>query len=190
MSGPFLDPELVGGRPRDESCVADAPELDEHDACGVGFVADSGGRRSHDVLAYALQALHNLKHRGAVSSDGKTGDGAGVLTQIPHRLFRRELEEKGIYLERDRDLAVGMFFVGNDTPYKKIYALVRDEIARSPTPAREKLEAIAPFIADPYRHDRELMKVIIVEVTRAAVRRQSHDLVLVAGPQEPEVFGE
>ncbi|HKI56072.1 MAG TPA: glutamate synthase large subunit [Trueperaceae bacterium] len=104
----------------------------ERDACGVGFVADSGGRRSHDVLAYALQALHNLKHRGAVSSDGKTGDGAGVLTQIPHRLFRRELEEKGIYLERDRDLAVGMFFVGNDTPYKKIYALVRDEIARSP----------------------------------------------------------
>ncbi|HKI58917.1 MAG TPA: glutamate synthase large subunit [Trueperaceae bacterium] len=105
---------------------------DERDACGVGFVADSGGRRSHDVLAYALQALHNLKHRGAVSSDGKTGDGAGVLTQVPHRLFRRELEERGIYLERDRDLAVGMFFVGNDTPYKKIYALVRDEIARSP----------------------------------------------------------
>jgi glutamate synthase (ferredoxin) len=104
----------------------------ERDACGVGFVAHSGGRRSHDVLAYALQALHNLKHRGAVSADGKTGDGAGVLTQIPHRLFRRELEERGIYLERDRDLAVGMFFVANNAPFKKIYALVRDEIARSP----------------------------------------------------------
>ena len=104
----------------------------ERDACGVGFIADLGGRRSHDVLAYALQALHNLAHRGAVSADGKTGDGAGVLTQIPHRLFRRELEARGIYLERDRDLAVGVFFVANDAPYKKIYALVRDEIARSP----------------------------------------------------------
>ncbi len=104
----------------------------ERDACGVGFVADMGGRRSHDVLAYSLQALHNLAHRGAVSADGKTGDGAGVLTQIPHRLFRRELEARGLFLERDRDLAVGVFFVANDAPYKKIYALVRDEIARSP----------------------------------------------------------
>ncbi len=104
----------------------------ERDACGVGFVADIGGRRSHDVLGYALQALHNLAHRGAVSADGKTGDGAGVLTQIPYRLFRRELEAQGIHLERDRDLAVGVFFVANDAPYKKIYALVRDEIARSP----------------------------------------------------------
>jgi len=104
----------------------------ERDACGVGFVADMGGRRSHDVLAYSLQALHNLAHRGAVSADGKTGDGAGVLTQIPHRLFRRELEARSIFLERDRDLAVGVFFVANDAPYKKIYALVRDEIARSP----------------------------------------------------------
>lgn len=104
----------------------------ERDACGTGFIADTSGKRSHDVLAFALQALHNLAHRGAVSADGKTGDGAGVLTQIPHRLFRRELEERGVHLERDRDLAVGVFFVANDAPFKKIYALVRDEIARSP----------------------------------------------------------
>jgi glutamate synthase (ferredoxin) len=104
----------------------------ERDACGVGFVADVSGRRSHDVLVHALGALHNLAHRGAVSADGRTGDGAGVLTQIPHRLFRRDLEAQGIQLERDRDLAVGTFFVANDSPYKKIYALIRDEIARSP----------------------------------------------------------
>ncbi|MEX2535772.1 MAG: glutamate synthase large subunit [Trueperaceae bacterium] len=104
----------------------------ERDACGVGFVADSGGRRSHDVLVHSLVALRNLAHRGAVSADGRTGDGAGVLTQIPHRLFRRDLEAQGIHLERDRDLAVGAFFVANDSPYKKVYALIRDEIARSP----------------------------------------------------------
>ncbi|HEX7004691.1 MAG TPA: glutamate synthase large subunit [Trueperaceae bacterium] len=104
----------------------------ERDACGVGFVAHSGGRRSHDVLVHALGALQNLAHRGAVSADGRSGDGAGVLTQIPHRLFRRDLEAQGIHLDRDRDLAVGTFFVANDAPYKKIYALIRDEIARSP----------------------------------------------------------
>ncbi|MEX2542634.1 MAG: glutamate synthase large subunit [Trueperaceae bacterium] len=104
----------------------------ERDACGVGFIADVSGRRSHDVLVHALGALHNLAHRGAVSADGRTGDGAGVLTQIPHRLFRRDLEAQGIHLERDRDLAVGTFFVANDSPFRKVYALIRDEIARSP----------------------------------------------------------
>ena len=107
----------------------------ERDACGVGFVAHVGGRASHDVLVHGLTALSNLAHRGAVSADGKTGDGAGVLTQLPHRLFRRELEARGVALERDRDLAVGMFFVANDAPAERVYALVRDEIARSPLTA-------------------------------------------------------
>ncbi len=105
---------------------------EERDACGVGFVAHVGGRASHDVLAHGLTALTNLAHRGAVSADGKTGDGAGVLTSIPRQLFRRELEARGVRLERDRDLAVGVFFVANDSPAERVYALVRDELARSP----------------------------------------------------------
>ncbi len=105
---------------------------EERDACGVGFVAHVGGRASHDVLAHGLTALANLAHRGAVSADGKTGDGAGVLTQVPHRLFRRELEARGVRLERDRDLAVGVFFVANDAPAERVLALVKDELARSP----------------------------------------------------------
>ena len=105
---------------------------EERDACGVGFVAHVGGRASHDVLAHGLTALANLAHRGAVSADGLTGDGAGVLTQVPHRLFRRELEARGVRLDRDRDLAVGMFFVANDAPAERVFALVKDEVARSP----------------------------------------------------------
>jgi len=105
---------------------------EERDACGVGFVAHVGGRASHDVLAHGLTALANLAHRGAVSADGLTGDGAGVLTQVPHRLFRRELEARGVRLDRDRDLAVGMFFVANDAPAERVLALVKDEVARSP----------------------------------------------------------
>jgi len=60
----------------------------EHDACGVGFVADLSGRRSHATVAQALTVLRNLEHRGASGSDPDTGDGAGILTQIPDAFFR------------------------------------------------------------------------------------------------------
>src|SRR5215472_6334981 len=60
----------------------------EHDACGVGLVADLSGRRGHDTVAKALTVLANLDHRGAKGSDPHTGDGAGILTQIPDEFFR------------------------------------------------------------------------------------------------------
>src|ERR1700746_3746184 len=60
----------------------------EHDACGVGLVADLSGRRTHNTVAQALTVLRNLDHRGAKGSDPDTGDGAGILTQIPDALFR------------------------------------------------------------------------------------------------------
>jgi glutamate synthase (NADPH/NADH) large chain len=83
----------------------------EHDACGVGFVADLPGRRSHEIVAQALTVLRNLDHRGAKGSDPDTGDGAGILTQIPDELFRGEcpfsLPEPGGY-------AAGMVFLPGD----------------------------------------------------------------------------
>ena len=79
----------------------------EHDACGVGFVADLSGRGGHDVVARALRVLCNLEHRGAKGGDPGTGDGAGILTQIPDEFFRAscgfELPEAGAY-------AAGMAF--------------------------------------------------------------------------------
>src|SRR5215471_7990763 len=73
----------------------------EHDACGVGFVADLSGRGGHDVVARALRVLCNLEHRGAKGGDPGTGDGAGILTQIPDEFFRAscdfELPEAGAY---------------------------------------------------------------------------------------------
>ncbi|GIX47653.1 MAG: glutamate synthase [Candidatus Tectimicrobiota bacterium] len=83
----------------------------EHDSCGVGFVADVHGVRQHRILTTAVTAVINLTHRGAVSADGKSGDGAGVLTQIPYRLLRRVLAQRGITLSRDDDLGVGMIFL-------------------------------------------------------------------------------
>src|SRR5271156_542463 len=64
----------------------------EHDACGVGFVADLSGRGGHDVVDRALRVLRNLDHRGAKGSDPDTGDGAGILTQLPDELFRSVCE--------------------------------------------------------------------------------------------------
>ena len=104
----------------------------ERDACGVGFIADTHGRKSYQILKHALDALCNLSHRGAVSADGLTGDGAGVLTQLPHKLFVRELNIRGITLEAETDLAVGVFFVSNDAPAEKMYAVIDEVISASP----------------------------------------------------------
>ncbi len=86
----------------------------EHDACGVGFVADIQGRASRQTVETALQAISNLSHRGAVDADGKTGDGAGILTQIPRKLFLREVEKLGYARPIPEDLAVGTFFLPRD----------------------------------------------------------------------------
>ena len=59
----------------------------EHDACGVGFVANMHNAKSHDLVKMGLQILLNLDHRGAVGADPKAGDGCGMLLQIPHRFF-------------------------------------------------------------------------------------------------------
>src|SRR5437016_14444674 len=64
----------------------------EHDACGVGFVANIRGERSHDIIAKGLQILVNLEHRGACGCDPETGDGAGLIVQIPDRFFRETVD--------------------------------------------------------------------------------------------------
>jgi glutamate synthase (NADPH/NADH) large chain/glutamate synthase (ferredoxin) len=86
----------------------------EHDACGVGFIAKVSGERSHDVVERAIAALKSLAHRGAIDADAVTGDGAGLLTQIPHELIRESLAKKKKTLFRDADLGVGMIFMPRD----------------------------------------------------------------------------
>ena len=83
----------------------------EHDACGIGFVANIKGQRSHDVIVKGIQVLVNLTHRGACGCDPETGDGAGVLIQIPHRFFARECGRLGFTLPPTGEYAVGMTFL-------------------------------------------------------------------------------
>ena len=68
----------------------------ERDACGVGFVADISGKRDYRILDMALECVTNLTHRGAVDADAKTGDGAGLLFQIPRAFFAGEAAQLGV----------------------------------------------------------------------------------------------
>ena len=86
----------------------------EHDSCGVGFVAHIKGVKSHSIISQALQILHNLDHRGAVGADPLLGDGAGILIQIPDALYRGWAEAEGLRLPVAGDYAVAMCFLPQD----------------------------------------------------------------------------
>ena len=86
----------------------------EHDACGVGLVANIKGERSHMVLQRGIEALCSLEHRGAKGADPETGDGAGVLIQMPHEFFAKEFRRLGIAARKPGDYAVGMTFLPHD----------------------------------------------------------------------------
>ena len=83
----------------------------EHDACGVGFVAHIKGQKSHGIVTQALKILENLDHRGAVGADKLMGDGAGILIQLPDALYREEMAKQGVALPPFGEYGVGMVFL-------------------------------------------------------------------------------
>jgi len=83
----------------------------ERDSCGIGFVANIKGQKSHDIIVKGIQVLINLTHRGACGCDPETGDGAGVLIQIPHKFFVRECAKRGFTLPAAGEYGVGMTFL-------------------------------------------------------------------------------
>ena len=95
-----------------ESSGSYDPKL-EHDACGVGLVAKITGEASHEIVEKSLKALCNLEHRGASGADKETGDGAGILLQIPHDYFYEELKNSNIILKKD-NYGTGVLFCGKN----------------------------------------------------------------------------
>jgi len=83
----------------------------EHDACGVGFVANIKGKASHALIQQALLILQNLDHRGAVGADPLCGDGAGILVQIPDAFYREEMVQQGLTLPPPGEYGVGTVFL-------------------------------------------------------------------------------
>ncbi len=104
----------------------------EHDACGIGFVANIKGEKSHDIIEKGIQILINLTHRGACGCDPETGDGAGLLIQIPHKFFVRETARLGFTLPAAGEYGVGMVFLPVE-PHERLEAegilerIVREE---------------------------------------------------------------
>ena len=86
----------------------------EHDACGVGFVAHIKGAKSHAIISQALEILKNIDHRGAVGADPLLGDGAGILIQLPDALYRKWADGEGLKLPQPGDYAVAMCFLPQD----------------------------------------------------------------------------
>jgi len=86
----------------------------EHDACGIGFVASINGVRSHKIVEQGVEVLVRLTHRGACGCDADTGDGAGLLLQIPHKFFAREAKALGFALPAEGEYGVGMLFLSKE----------------------------------------------------------------------------
>jgi len=86
----------------------------EHDACGIGFMANIKGKRSHDVVDQAITILTNMTHRGGCGAEEQTGDGAGILIQVPHKFLSKVCKTEGIDLPNEGEYAVGMVFLSRD----------------------------------------------------------------------------
>ena len=102
----------------------------EHDACGMGLVASIRGEKSHDIIRKGLEVLINLTHRGAAGCDPETGDGAGILIQIPHEFFVRECAKLSIQLPEEHAYGVAMCFLPVDKQDRLLCEGVLERIAQ------------------------------------------------------------
>src|ERR1700754_1643270 len=101
----------------------------EKDSCGVGFIANIKGKKSHQIVSDAISILCNLEHRGAVGADPRAGDGAGILVQIPHAFFSRKAAEIGFQLPEPGHYAIGALFMPKETAWRKvIQSIIAEQI--------------------------------------------------------------
>jgi len=132
----------------------------EHDACGVGFIAHIKGKKTHSIVEQGLQILRNLTHRGATGADPLAGDGAGILIQIPDQLFREEMARQGVTLPPLGEYGVGMVFLPKEPASRlaceyEIERAIKDEgqvllgwrdVARDSSGLGESVRKLEPVI--------------------------------------------
>jgi glutamate synthase (NADPH/NADH) large chain len=132
----------------------------EHDACGVGFIAHIKGKKTHSIVEQGLQILRNLTHRGATGADPLAGDGAGILIQIPDQLFREEMAKQGVTLPPLGEYGVGMVFLPQEPASRlaceyEIERAIKDEgqvllgwrdVARESSGLGESVKKLEPVI--------------------------------------------
>ena len=175
----------------------------EHDACGVGLVANIKGEKTHDIITKGIEVLINLGHRGAAGADPDTGDGAGLLIQMPHAFFVKETAKLGIDLPDQGNYGVGTVFLSQDAEERKqcenvIKWAVRDEGCRflgwrdvpvDPDAIGVLARGVMPVIRQFFvgRPSSDLDSVPF-ELRLYVVRRQIENLVAAANLKEREDF--
>src|SRR5579862_6223911 len=102
----------------------------EHDACGMGFVVNLNGEKSHEIIRKGIEILINLTHRGACGCDPETGDGAGITVQIPHEFFARECSALGFSLSEPGSYGVGMMFLPVESAQRLLCEGIVERVAR------------------------------------------------------------
>src|SRR4051794_30128296 len=131
----------------------------EHDACGVGFIADMKGRRSHDLVAKGMRILMNLEHRGACGCEKNTGDGAGITLQTPHRFLKKACAQLGFELPEPGKYACGLVYLPTDPNQRRACEALFEravtdcgqvvlgwrDVPTDPSPIGESARAAMPF---------------------------------------------
>ncbi len=102
----------------------------EKDSCGVGFVVNIKGKKSHEIVRQALTVLLNLRHRGACGCEANTGDGAGILIQIPHAFLKKSCAKDGITLPSEKEYGVGMVYLPQDAGERRNCEKIFEDLAR------------------------------------------------------------
>ena len=158
----------------------------EHDACGVGLVADLSGKPSHAIVEAGLTVLKRLMHRGATGNDPETGDGAGLLLQLPQRFFRDFLATKNAKIAKDEIFGVGMIF-GGEGEEAKIENVVKEngceviawrEVPTNPDAIGRDARAVMPrirqlFISRGDAETRSLFESLLYKIRRAIEKSTS-----------------
>ncbi len=174
----------------------------EHDACGVGFVANIEGKKSHEIVMKGVQILINLTHRGACGCDPQTGDGAGILIQIPHAFFDRECARIGFSLPGPGEYGVGMVFLPVDRQERLLCEGILEKAAKEQglsvlgwrdTPINGNTIGRLARNSQPYieqifiRRDRD-MDQDALERKLYVVRKQAENLVAQTDLKEKDFF--
>ncbi|HLJ64988.1 MAG TPA: glutamate synthase large subunit, partial [Stellaceae bacterium] len=177
--------------------------VNEHDACGVGFIAHIKNRKSHAIVADGLKILFNLAHRGAVSADPLAGDGAGILLQLPDKLFRAELGRRGISLPPPGRYGVGQVFLPRNEATRRQceatierlvgaegqYFLGWRDVPVDPGALGETIRPMAPVIRQFFiGAGRNCADGAALERKLYVIRKQSHKTIRDAKPQDYAAF--
>ena len=165
----------------------------EHDACGMGFVVNIKGEKSHSIIEEALTVLENLNHRGASGADENSGDGAGITIQIPHDFFKRECEVLGFDLPAPGSYGVGMIFAHKYDDFRKTQIETFEEIVRregqhilgwrevpiDKTMIGESAKAVMPRIIQVFiGRSAEIADVMDFERKLYVIRKQAEKVIL------------